>query len=73
MKEKVVRSSNGMLALLITSLLLMVYFAGIIAGGIMMDDGMVIGIPVFTASIILLCILRLLQELFTKELKRTIT
>jgi len=56
MKEKVVRSSNGMLALLITSLLLMVYFAGIIAGGIMMDDGMVIGIPVFTASIILLCI-----------------
>jgi len=56
MKEIIIKKSNGMAALIITSLLLVVYTAGIVIGGIMMDSGNTFGAVFFVPSIILIII-----------------
>jgi len=56
MKEIIIKKSNGMAALIITSVLLVLYCAGICIGGILMDYGNPLGPVVFIPSVILICI-----------------
>ncbi len=56
MKEKQLHGMNGMAALLLTLLLWILSFGLVAAGGIMMDEGIGFGIPLFVVGIIWLLI-----------------
>ena len=52
MQEKQLKAKSGMDVLVITSLLWLVSIGLVIAGGMMMDEGVVLGIPVFVIGLI---------------------
>ncbi len=56
MQEKQLKAKSGMDVLVITSLLWLVSIGLVIAGGMMMDEGVVLGIPVFVIGLIWLFI-----------------
>ena len=56
MQEKVLKAPSGMGVLILTILLWFVGLGGVIAGGIMMDAGIILGIPLFVIGLIWVCI-----------------
>ena len=56
MQEKQLKAKSGMDVLVITSLLWLVSIGLVIAGGMMMDEGVVLGIPVFVIGLIWLLV-----------------
>ncbi|MBQ8746419.1 MAG: SPFH domain-containing protein [Clostridia bacterium] len=56
MKEKQLHAMNGMAALFLTILEWLLAFGVMIAGGIMMDEGIGFGIPLFVIGLIWVCI-----------------
>ena len=56
MQEKELRAANGMGALILSILFWLAALGGVIAGGIMMDEGIILGIPLFVIGLIWVCI-----------------
>ncbi len=56
MQEKILKAPSGMGVLILTILLWLVGLGAVIAGGIMMDGGVILGIPVFVLGLIWVCI-----------------
>ncbi len=56
MQEKLLKARSGMAVLIVTALLWIVSLGLIVTGGIMMDEGMPLGIPVFVVGLIWCCL-----------------
>ena len=51
MTEKIIGKKNGMAVMLLTILFYLVAVAGAVLGGLMMDEGMVLGLILFVTSV----------------------
>ena len=56
MQEKQLRAKSGMGTLILTILLMLAAFGAMIAGGIMMDAGIKLGIPLFVIGLLWICL-----------------
>ena len=56
MQEKLLKARSGMAVLIVTVLLWIVSLGLIVTGGIMMDEGMTLGIPVFVLGLLWCCL-----------------
>jgi len=56
MEEKFLKANNGMGVLIVTVLAMILSLGLVIFGGILMDEGIVLGIPVFVIGLLYLCL-----------------
>ncbi|MBQ4042548.1 MAG: SPFH domain-containing protein [Clostridia bacterium] len=56
MEEKFLKAKNGMGVLIVTILAMILSLVLVIFGGILMDEGIVLGIPVFVIGLLYLCL-----------------
>lgn len=55
-EEKTYHAQNGWKALIASLIVYIAAIVGVVCGGMMMDEGMIVGIPLFVVSLIYICI-----------------
>jgi len=56
MKEKILKAKSGMGVLILTVLAMILSIVLVVFGGVLMDEGIVLGIPVFVIGLLYLCL-----------------